>query len=302
MPLPEDMQIFVSVVERGSFAQAARIFDLTPSAVSKIVSRLERRLGVQLLTRTTRRLALTSEGVTYLSRCREILAAIEAAESELRLSKGRPRGRICVSAGTAVGRHQLVHLVPEFLEQYPDITVDLRITDRRVDLVAESVDVAVRVGALTDSSLLARKVAVARRLVCASPAYLAKRGTPKRPADLLKHNCITIEGFPHLRRWPFRTPDGIQRVEVSGNLTTDSADAMLDLAIAGHGVVRMVDIHLNDVIDRGRLLPLLGKQHVDEPTPISLVSPPQRNQVPRVRALLDFLTDRLGRGPSGKNR
>lgn len=296
------MQIFVSVVDRGSFALAARDFDLTPSAVSKIVTRLERHLGVQLLTRTTRRLALTSEGGTYLLRCREILAAIEAAESELTLSKERPRGRLCVSAGTAVGRHQIVQLLPEFLEQYPDITVDLRITDRRVDLVAENVDVAVRAGALTDSSLLARKVAVARRTICASPAYLAKYGTPKRPADLRTHNCITIAGFPHLRRWPFRAPDGIQRVEVSGNLTTDSADAMLDLAIAGHGVVRMVDIHLTDVIRQGLLVPLLSKQHVDEPTPIWAVSPPGRNQVPRVRVFLDFLANHLGRGSSGKRK
>ena len=296
------MRIFVSVVQRGSFALAAKDFDLTPSGVSKIVTRLEGRLGVQLLTRTTRRLALTSEGRTYLLRCREILGAIEAAESELTLSKGRPRGRLCVSAGTAVGRHQLVQLLPEFLEQYPDITVDLRITDRRVDLVADNIDVAVRAGPLDDSSLLARKVAVARRTIVASPTYLTKHGTPKHPADLLKHNCITIDGFPNLRRWPFQTPDGIQRVAVSGNLTTDNADAMLDLAIAGHGIVRMVDIHLAEAMRHGLLLPLLSKQHVDEPTLIWAVSLPGRNQVPRVRVFLDFLADRLARESSGKRR
>lgn len=296
MALPHDMAAFVQVVEKGSFAAAAKDLSLTPSAVSKIVTRLEQRLGIQLLTRTTRRLVLTEEGETYHLRCRDILAAIEAAESEVTSSGSHPRGHIRVNAGTAIGRHQLALLLPEFLAAHPDITIELGISDQQIDLVAENVDVALRAGPLADSGLVARRIADARRVICASPSYLEKRGTPTRPADLPNHNCILIAGLPHLARWAFYTRDGIDHIRVRGDLTTDNADVMVDLAIAGHGIIRMVDVHVARAVANGLLIPLLTKQHVVDPTPIWALTPPGRNRVPRVRAFLDFLIDRLGTG------
>lgn len=298
MTLPDDMAVFVRIVENGSFAGAARELSLTPSAVSKILSRLEQRLSTQLLTRTTRRLALTAEGETYLLRCKDILAAIEAAEAEVSSSDISPRGHIRVATGTAVGRRQLTKLLPAFLAQYPDISVDLNISEQRIDLVAKQTDVALRTGDLPDSSLVARKIVDAQRLICASPRYLDHHGTPERPEDLLDHNCILFSNFPHLGRWPFRTGKGVVRIQVKGNVMTDNADVALDLAIAGHGIVRMIDIHLSEPIRRGLLVPLFEAEHMDEPIPVWAVTPSGRNHIPRVRALLDFLAEQFGTPPA----
>ena len=295
MSLPHEMMAFVRVVDKGSFAAAAAELELTPSAVSKIVSRLEQRLSSQLLTRTTRRLTLTAEGETYLARARDILAAIEAAEAEVTSSGRLLRGHIRISTGTAIGRRQLMKLLPEFLAAHPGMTTDLIVSDHRVDLIDENVDVALRAGDLPDSSLTARKIAVAKRLICASPQYLAKYGAPSTPLDLQNHNCILIEGLPHLARWPFHIAEGVSRIQVKGNLTTDNADVMRDLAIAGHGIVRMIDIHLADAVRSGLLVSLLADQHVDEPLPIWAVASPGRNRVPRVRAFLDFLAEQYGK-------
>lgn len=297
MSTPEHMAAFVRVVELGSFASAAKDFSLTPSALSKLITRLEQRLGVQLLTRTTRRLALTAEGEIYLARCRDILAAIEAAEAEIGSTGTEARGQIRVNSGTALGRHQITRLLPEFLTQHPGITVDLGLTDRQIDPIAENVDVVVRTGDLPDSTLIARKIAEGHRMICASPGYLKHHGHPERPADLLNHNCITFTSVALLSRWPFYTPEGINRMQVTGDFTTDSADAMLDLAIADHGIIRLIDVSVADPIGRGLLVPLFLDSHVDEPLPIWALTPPGRNRVPRVRAFLDFLVARLGHAP-----
>jgi DNA-binding transcriptional LysR family regulator len=295
--MSDDMTAFVRVVEKGGFAAAAQDLSLTPSAVSKIVTRIEQRLGVQLLTRTTRRIALTAEGETYFRRCQDILSAIEAAEAEVASSSAELRGRIRVSASTSIGRYQIAPILPGFLAGHPGIAVELDVTDRQVDLIAENVDVAVRTGALADSSLVARKVAEARRVLCASPGYLERRGTPGVPADLLAHNCLLVTNFAHLARWPFYTPEGINRLAVSGDVTSDSSDVLLELALAGHGVIRTLEMLAAGHVRSGRLVPLLADVHVDEPTPIWAVTPPGRNRVPRVRAFLDYLVERLSGTP-----
>ena len=174
--MSDDMNAFVRVVEKGSFAAAAQDLALTPSAVSKIVTRIEQRLGVQLLTRTTRRIALTPEGETYFRRCRDILAAIEAAEAEVASSGTSLQGHIRVSASTSVGRYQIAPILPAFLGRHPGIAIELDATDRQIDLIVENVDVALRTGQLADSSLVARKISEARRIICASPAYLERAG------------------------------------------------------------------------------------------------------------------------------
>lgn len=295
--MSSDMNAFVRVVEKGSFAGAAQDLGLTPSAVSKIVTRTEQRLGVQLLTRTTRRIALTPEGETYFRRCRDILAAIEAAEAEVSSSATSLQGPIRVSASTSVARYQIAQFLPDFLVRYPGITIELDATDRQVDLIAENVDIAIRTGELADSTLVARKVAEARRLLCASRDYLERHGMPAVPADLLNHNCLLVTNFAHLARWPFYTPEGINRMAVSGDVTSDSSDVLLELALRGHGIIRSLEILAARHIRHGRLVQLLADVHVAEPTPIWAVTPPGRNRVPRVRAFLDYLVETLGAAP-----
>jgi DNA-binding transcriptional LysR family regulator len=291
------MNAFVRVVEKGSFAAAAQDLGLSPSAVSKIVTRVEERLGVQLLTRTTRRIALTPEGETYFQRCRDILAAIEAAEAEVSSSGSSLQGPVRISASTSIGRYQIAPILPGFLARHPAIVVELDATDRQIDLIAENVDIAIRTGELADSSLVARKVSEARRIICASPSYLERHGVPTVPADLLSHNCLLVTNFAHLARWPFYTPEGINRLVVSGNVTSDSSDILQELALEGHGIIRTLDILAARHVHRGRLVALLTDVHVADPTPIWAITPPGRNRVPRVRAFLDYLVEQLGEAP-----
>jgi DNA-binding transcriptional LysR family regulator len=169
---------------------------------SKIVSRLEDRLGVKLLQRTTRRLVLSQEGETYSIRGREILAAIEAAVAEVTAGRGQPRGHIRINTGTAFAKHRLAPLLPEFQKRYPDITVEISVIDRRVDVVAEQIDVAIRVGPLHDTSLVSHRLGEVRRIIAASPAYLRRHGRPRHARDLLSHNCLHLRGFSRLAGWP----------------------------------------------------------------------------------------------------
>jgi DNA-binding transcriptional LysR family regulator len=289
-----EMNAFVRVAERGSFAAAAADLGLTPSALSKLVTRIEDRLGVRLLTRTTRKLALTAEGELFVARSREILASIEAAEAEVTAASERPRGHLRISVGTAVAKQILGPALPVFLDRYPDITVELHVSDRQVDLVAEQIDVAIRSGALGDSTLVARKVGEAMRVICASPFYLEKHGTPRVPADLLQHNCLTLPG-PAWSQWPFHTHEGINRLAVSGTFTSDNADLLLDVAVAGLGIARLADFMVARALRDGALVRLLVDSHVPESFPIHALTVPGRHRAPRIRAFVDFLAEEFGR-------
>jgi DNA-binding transcriptional LysR family regulator len=289
-----EMNAFVRVAERGSFAVAATDLGLTPSALSKLVTRIEDRLGVRLLTRTTRKLALTAEGELFVARSREILASIEAAEAEVTAASERPRGHLRISVGTAVAKQILGPALPVFLDRYPDITVELHVSDRQVDLVAEQIDVAIRSGALGDSTLVARKVGEATRVICASPRYLEKHGTPQVPADLLQHNCLTLPG-PAWSQWPFHTHEGINRLAVSGTFTSDNADLLLDMAVAGLGIARLADFMVARALRDGALVRLLVDSHVPESFPIHALTVPGRHRAPRIRAFVDFLAEEFGR-------
>ena len=289
-----EMNAFVRVAERGSFAAAATDLGLTPSALSKLVTRIEDRLGVRLLTRTTRRLALTAEGELFVARSREILASIEAAEAEVTAASERPRGHLRISVGTAVAKQILGPALPVFLGRYPDITVELHVSDRQVDLVAEQIDVAIRSGALGDSTLVARKVGEATRVICAGPLYLEKHGTPRVPADLLQHNCLTLPG-PAWSQWPFHTHEGINRLAVSGTFTSDNADLLLDMAVAGLGIARLADFMVARALRDGALVRLLVDSHVPESFPIHALTVPGRHRAPRIRAFVDFLAEEFGR-------
>lgn len=289
-----EMAAFVRVVEEGSFAAAADGLGLTASALSKLVSRLEDRLRVRLLTRTTRRLALTPEGQTYLVRARDILSAIEAMESDLSQAGGRPSGRVRVDAGTAIAKHQLAPLLLEFRALYPEISIDLSVTDRQIDPVAEHVDLVLRTGAMTDSTLQVVKLYEGHRRICASPDYLARQGRPLVPADLARHQCLLLSHQPHLARWPFHTPEGVNAMTIRAGLTVDNADILLDLALGGAGIVRLGNILVDRALAAGTLVSLLDEHHAVEPFPVWAVMPPGRFRVHRVRVLLDFLQARLG--------
>lgn len=292
MPAQSDeMAAFLRIVERGGFAAAAQGFPLTPSALSKLVSRLEARLGVRLLARTTRRIALTPEGETYLSRARDILALIEAAEADVTTGLARPRGHLRVNTGSAYAKHRLIPLLPGFLARYPEITLDLAINDHRVDLVAAQADVALRTGTLEDSTLVARKLGEGPRVICAAPAYLARRGTPLIPRDLLGHDCIVLHGLSRLPAWPFREGEGIVTLPVRGRLTSDGADALVDMAQAGLGIIRVTEFLVAEAIAAGRLVPLLEAAHASESVPVWAVMAPGRHRMPRVQAFVDYLAE-----------
>jgi len=294
-----DMRTFVRVAEHQSFSAAATALGLTPSAVSKLVSRLEDRLGVRLLQRTTRRVTLTSEGSIYFARARQIVGDIDDMEAEVARSRASPRGRLHVNVSSAFGLHQLAPALPEFLMRYPDIHVELSITDRIVDLVAEQVDVAIRTGRLVDGSLTARKIAEFERTICAAPSYLARSGVPGAATDLAGHDCITM-GDPASNRWAFRSRDGIDYIEIVPRITTDSGEAALRLAVDGAGIVRLGDILVAEPIRRGMLVPLLTDAHYSEPLPLSALYMAGRHRLPKVRVFIDFLQERFGRAPWSK--
>lgn len=291
-----EMNAFVRVVERGSFAAAAADLGLTPSALSKLVTRIEDRLGVRLLTRTTRKLALTDEGEVFVARSREILASIEAAEAEVTATSEQPRGHLKVSVGTALAKQILGPALPAFLARYPDIRVEMNVSDRQVDLVAEQVDVAIRSGALGDSALVARKLTEATRMIVASPLYLKKHGTPRVPADLLQHNCLTLPGSQWMH-WPFHSHEGINRLEISGTFTSDNADLLFDMAVAGLGIARLADFMVARAVQQGLLVPLLEESHLPESFPIHALTVPGRHRAPRIRAFLDFVVEQFGHLP-----
>jgi DNA-binding transcriptional LysR family regulator len=291
-----EMNAFVRVIERGSFAAAAADLGITPSALSKLVTRIEDRLGVSLLTRTTRRLALTAEGEVFVARSRDILASIEAAEAEVTAASRLPRGHLRVSVGTAIAKLILCPALPVFLGRYPDITVELNVSDHQVDLVAEQVDVAIRSGALGDSTLMARKITEAKRLICASPLYLEKHGSPRVPADLLQHNCLTLPG-PAWSQWPFHTHEGINRLAVSGSFTSDNADLLLDMAVAGLGIARLADFMVTRAVRQGTLVPLLLDGQMPESFPIHALTVPGRHRAPRIKAFVDFVAAQFDHAP-----
>ncbi len=296
MESASDMRVFARVMERGSFAAAAEDLGLTPSAVSKVVSRLEDRLGVRLIERTTRRLALTPEGETFLDRTRRILADIEEAEAEVGQVRGAPRGKLRVNSGTGFGLHQLAPALADFLALYPEIDVELIITDRLVDMIEERHDIAVRSGHIPEGPLEKRKIAELDRVICASPDYLKRRGVPKKPADLKDHDCITVIG-PGLNRWPFRTASGVEYVEVEPRLATDDAEAAMRLAVAGAGIIRPSDVIISGALQRGELVPLLTDIHHVEPLPLVAVYPVGRHRLPRVAVFLKFIEERFGHAP-----
>jgi DNA-binding transcriptional LysR family regulator len=291
MDAPGDMRAFVRVVEQQSFSAAAASLGLTPSAVSRLVSKLEDRLGLRLLHRTTRRLTLTSEGEIYFARARSILADIDEAETEVRKLRGTPRGRLRINTSNAFGMHQLVPALPDFLQRYSEIEVDLSFADRAMDLITEHVDIAIRAGPINEQSLRAQKF---ERIICAAPSYLERCGAPRKPADLVKHVCIVA--VPSIL-WSFHTRDGTESVKILPRVTSNNGEAALRLALDGVGIVRLADVIVGQAIRHKRLVPLLTDVHKREVIALSAVYAPGRHRLPKMSVFLDFLVERFGSAP-----
>lgn len=291
------MTVFVRAVELEGFSSAARDLRITPSAVSKIIGRLENRLGVRLLNRTTRRLSLTAEGESFFVRCQRILTEIDEAEAQVSRSGLRPQGLLRMNCGVSFGQHQLVGALPEFLKRFPEIRIELRLTDRLVNLLQDGADLTIRVGAFSDSSLVARKICDLERVICASPAYLKRCGTPRDPQDLRLHNCLYVTGTPALRCWPFKTANGPITVEVNGNVAADNGQAILGLAVNGVGIARLADLIVSKSIQQGRLVRLLTETHHAEPIPLYALFPQNRQRAPKLTAMLSFLIEKFSNAP-----
>jgi len=288
-----DMEAFVRVVEAQGFSAAAPGLGLTPSAVSKLITRLESRLGVRLLQRTTRAIHLTADGEAFYEQARRITGEIAALEAELTDRRGTPQGLLRVTTSLAFSTHQLAPVIGEFLERYPDVQLELIPTDRVVDLVEEGVDLAIRVGRLADSSYMARKIGDDVRPVCAAPAYLARHGTPQHPDELKRHTCILNRDRTDQSRWPFRIdgPNGpeIREIEVGGRIAIADGEGQLRLALQGLGIVRLTRLTVAGAIRSGELVSLLKEFSAEEPVPIHVVYPHRRHLAPKVTAFVDFI-------------
>jgi DNA-binding transcriptional LysR family regulator len=286
-----EMEVFTRVVELGGFSTAARAFRMTPSAVSKLVARLEARLGVRLINRSTRKLQLTPEGSAFYERALRILDEISAAEREAAIG-ATPSGLLRVNTSVPFGLRLLLPLLPDFAKRYPDIKVEVVLTDLVVDLLEERADVAIRVGLMRESRLLARKLGESRMVVVASPGYLAERGTPKTPDDLADHNLLRFGFAKWENGWPFKIGGETIAVMPSGNALVSDGEAMQHLAVAGMGLARLARFHVEADIAAGRLVPVLEAFNPGDIEPIHAVFVGHGGQLPaRVRAFLDYLVE-----------
>lgn len=293
----DDMLAFIKVVDTRSFTSAADRLGLSKSVVSRRIAELENRLGARLLNRTTRKLSLTEVGQAFYDRCSRILADLEEAERAASDLHAAPRGRLRINAPVSFGLMHLGPAVSTFLERYPQIEIDIDLNDRYVDLVEEGYDLAVRIGRLRDSSLIARRLAPARLVVCASPAYLERAGTPVTPDDLTRHNCLIYTNVPTAEQWVFAVDGGETRsVRVSGNLRSSNGDLLKAAALAGAGIVILPTFMCGDALAAGTLKCLLLHAYASA-SAVYAVYPQNRHLSPKVRVFVDFLAGRFGPNP-----
>jgi DNA-binding transcriptional LysR family regulator len=292
-----DVAVFVRVVERGSFTLAAEDLELSRAVVSKYLTRLEERLGARLLNRTTRRLALTEAGAALFEASRGAIERIEEAEAAVAQLQSEPRGRLRVSAPMSFGILHLGPALAQFARAYPKVSLDLKLDDRYVNLVEEGIDVAVRIGALTDSSLVARKLASTRAVACAAHEYLAQHGEPESPEDLATHNCLIYSYLSTANVWRFTAPDGREiPVAVNGTLRINNGIVLAEAAVAGQGILLTPSFYVAPLLRQGRLKRILANYRLKE-LGIHAVYPQRDHVPPKVRAFVDFLAQRFGRKP-----
>ncbi|MFH1803961.1 MAG: LysR family transcriptional regulator [Pseudomonadota bacterium] len=291
-----EMEVFIRVAELGSFSEAGRKLHLSPSAVSKLVTRIEDRLSTRLLVRSTRGLQLTPEGEMYLTRARRVIDEIDDAERTIASGgKAAPRGRLRVNASIAFGIMYVQPLIPAFLERYPEVELDFSLTDGIIDLLEERADIAIRSGALPDSSLKARKLIESYRMVVASPDYLARCGHPNHPDGLVDHNCLRFNFPLPLNEWAFRTPETGEQFNrtISGNFLCDNGPSMRRMCLSGLGIARLGRFHVQGDINAGTLVELLPDWNPRDEQLIHAVFAGHEHLAGRIRAFVDFLADNI---------
>jgi DNA-binding transcriptional LysR family regulator len=287
----QQLTVFIRAAEGGSFSRAARELDLSQPSVSRIIGDLEKRLGVTLLLRTTRRITLTRAGTLFLDRAREILAGIEDAEDAAR-GRDSLRGLIRLALPVVYGTREVIPRLAEFLAMYPLLRVEMTIADERQDLIAEGADVAIRLGPLQDSAFGARKLATLERLLVASPSYLKAHGTPKTPADLASHDCIIGPRTFGQSGWSFKKGDSVVSVEVAGRINTDSGPGVITSVMTGLGIATVSSAMCGPELKAKQLVPLL-RDYTMDPVDVHAVFPGGPHPSAKVRTFVDFLAERL---------
>jgi DNA-binding transcriptional LysR family regulator len=292
------MNLFLRVVERGSLSAAGRELTLSPAAVSNHVRALEDWLGVRLLNRTTRQLTLTEAGETFRERCETILAEVADAEAAAASLQAEPRGVLRVNAPIAFGARHLGPVIAAYLDRYSEMALNLVLNDRVVDLIEEGFDMAIRIGDLADSELVARRLSPCRYVVCAAPHYLKHRGEPQHPAELSDHDCLEYSLRAPSGRWVFTGPDGEDvAVAIAGRLRATNGDLLRSAAVQGMGIILAPTFIVGDDLKDGTLRQVLAKYSV-KPAAIFAVYPGGRYPSPKLRSFVDFLADRFGAQPS----
>lgn len=287
------MAVFVRAVDRGGFAAAAEEFGISATMVGLHVRALEDRLKSRLLNRTTRRQSLTEVGRLYYERCKQILADVEAADSSADELRATPRGRLRVTAPVSFGVHALAPAIADYLAHFPEVEIDLALNDRVVDLIEEGYEIAVRIGVLADSGLIARPLAPYRMVACASPDYLRRFGEPRQPADLAAHNCLGFAYWGMENEWRFEGPDRSHSVGVHGTLRVNNGEALKMAARNGLGIIRQPEVLLADDIQAGLLAPIL-RDYALPSQPTHIVYLPDRRPTPKLRTFIDFIANRFG--------
>ncbi|WP_244827788.1 MULTISPECIES: LysR family transcriptional regulator [unclassified Caballeronia] len=289
-----DVGLFVRAAALASLSAAAREFGLSPAVASARIAGLERMLGARLLHRTTRRVSVTQEGEIFAAHARELLDAAEAARASVGRARERPHGRLRVTMPSSLGRQHVSPLIPAFLRLYPGVSIELRMTDQIIDLVDEGIDLAIRIGALKDSTLVARKLASNRRVLCASPAYIEAHGRPRHPAELAEHECVILSDQ---RDWSFHTPTGVIDVRVSGRIVTDNGEVIRDAIAAGVGIALKSTWSVAPLLASGELVTLLDDYPCAQTVAIWAVYPSRAFVPPKTLAFIDFLAERFGEPP-----
>jgi DNA-binding transcriptional LysR family regulator len=289
----ESMQVFTMVVELGSFTAAANAFRVSPAMVSKHINALEQRLGATLLTRTTRRLHLTEIGQDYYESCKQILKQVEAAEAGAAIMRGTPKGLLRVSAPIWFGAITLSPIICDYLSAYPDVNIELSLSDRFVDIIDEGFDVAIRIGELDDSSYIARRLSKFELSICAAPAYLEKYGTPRKPEDLLAHQCLGFTNWRSRSGWKVIQKSMAIQNEIQSRFDSNNGQALRAAALKGIGIIMMPKVLLTEDLKAGTLIEIM-QAFTPPPRPVSAVYPKEKQATPKLTSFVDFLIAHLG--------
>lgn len=292
----QELMVFHAVVKHSNYAKAAEELGLSPSGVSRIVSRLEERLGARLIQRTTRKLKLTEVGEAFHARTTQVLADLRDAETEVAQTVLRPRGTIRISTSVAFGQIYLGALLRELTDRYPELTIELFLTDRFVDLVDEGIDLGIRFGSLPDSRLIARRLCTNHRVLVAAPSYLERRGTPEKPADLAAHECLLFTSLARHTEWRLIGPEGPVSVSVTGRVSSNNISALVTAAQNGMGIAITATLVAGKQLSSGQLVRVLPDYEF-EPSAIFAVYPSARQLSTKVRAVVDFLVERFADPP-----